>query len=401
MKKENYFFEIEQKIFEELFLVLQGNMIMSIINDAEKNINKNDNCCRFCENAFLINDNISKDLVKVFNKVKKTLDFDEPINFYIKNSPELNIRVFHSFNKNEPHAFIIDSSLLNFIDEKELPFIIGKHIGHLINKNAVLDRIIKLVFKDDSAIPPLLYNKIKIFRQLSELASDRYGYTVCKSSETILSVIYKTSYGIHSKGFSLDKKAIFNENQSTFNAILKKGYFNYTQYPVCPIRIKHIEILENLFENKNDDIKNFIDKLFYIKNSEYDYNLLQYIASGGILIAESDGDFDPKEYEKIIIKLSKHTYIPKTQLEAMINKEDNFVVFNESLLKILNHDSSQKVNLLSYLMDVAVADNKILDSEVRLIYEIGEKLMGYTKHEIAAIFLDVIRNNFYPNVCKL
>jgi len=399
MKKEKNVFRLEKELYEELFSILQGEMVLKILKDSH--IKENDISCNYDHNSYLLDKSISKETIKICNSVMQKLEIKNKINFCVNNSQEFNIKTIPSRNSNNGYTIIIDSGILNYMNSDELTFLIGKQIGHILLDYVILDYVISLVFMDENNIPPLLNYKIKIWRQLSELSSDFYGYQACSSTDVVLSVIYKHSYGIHSKGINLDKKAIFKENINTYASVLKKGFYNYTNHPVCPIRLKFLE----KFDDSNDIgefAENLVEEILKIKNTEFDYYFLQYLTSGGVLIANADNDFCAEEYDIIANMISKYTYLPITQIEEM-NKKDRgeiFDIFNNSLQVILKNDSKQKENLITYLIDVALVDNKILESEVELIYEIGEKLMGYSRNEIANLFLTVVKKSFYPNICK-
>jgi hypothetical protein len=67
--------------------------------------------------------------------------------------------------------------MFDLMSEDELRFVVGHELGHIINKDTSLKRLIYFVFPPGAATPPIsLQFKIRLHDQLAELVADRYGY---------------------------------------------------------------------------------------------------------------------------------------------------------------------------------------------------------------------------------
>ena len=79
-------------------------------------------------------------------------------------------------NEEEPHIVNINSALFGLMSNDELRFVVGHELGHLINRDTALVRLIHFVFPPNSEVPVTLQYKIRLHEQLAELVADRYGY---------------------------------------------------------------------------------------------------------------------------------------------------------------------------------------------------------------------------------
>ncbi len=52
--------------------------------------------------------------------------------------------------------------------------------------------------------------------------------------------------------------------------------------------------------------------------------------------------------------------------------------------------------MFAFLMDIALADRAIRDREVDLLFEIGEKIFGFSRKEIAQQLGGAIQKSFVP-----
>ena len=88
----------------------------------------------------------------------------------------------------------------------------------------------------------------------------------------------------------------------------------------------------------------------------------------------------------------------------MVKGKQVDAVFNDSINHLLNPEinrgsiEKEAEMMMTYLVAMVVADNKILDAELEFLYKIGLELFHFTKERISYMLASVIANNFSPNI---
>ena len=87
------------------------------------------------------------------SSVKKTLGFDEEVDFYITGDSTVNAFSVAAEKREEHHIVNINSALIDLMSEDELRFVVGHELGHLINRDTALSRLVMFVFPEGSKPP--------------------------------------------------------------------------------------------------------------------------------------------------------------------------------------------------------------------------------------------------------
>ena len=77
--------KLEQDLGQELYTLMQGEIVENILKEAK--IEKIENEWKFIleGHSFKVNQNMAPRLFGLFQEVKETLEFEEPIDFYVTN----------------------------------------------------------------------------------------------------------------------------------------------------------------------------------------------------------------------------------------------------------------------------------------------------------------------------
>jgi len=403
---------LEEILRNQIYKALQGDKVEAILKIAK--VRKTENYWRYMleGHSFKVDENISHKLYKMFHEVKDMLGFTDKVDFYITSSAEVNAFALSSFEEDEPHIININSSLLKLMNDDELRFIIGHEIGHLINKNADLLKLIQFVFPNLENVPAILSHKIRLWNQLSELIADRFGYLASPNLEMCISAFFKMSSGLDTQRVDLNIDAFLKENEKRLEFFQKDSGINIASHPINPIRVKAIDLFsKSVYFNKeahalNDkELQNQIDNLsevlFKIKNSELDYHISYFIASAGLLVAGIDGNVDEKEIEKIMVYLSDFCIFPRFFLDNVYKSGKVEEILIKTIEKILEINPSERENMLVFVIGMVMADRAINEKELEFIFDISKNAFGYTPKETAQIFADIIQRNYMPSVHDL
>ena len=138
--------ELEKQIGEQIYNALQGRVVEEVLRKAKTS--KNDAYWKNIMEGHSLK--VEKELLGEFYDlcydVKKKLNFEDPVDFYITGDANVNAFSVAAANEGEPHIVNINSALFGLMSNDELRFVIGHELGHLINKDTALSRLIYFVF---------------------------------------------------------------------------------------------------------------------------------------------------------------------------------------------------------------------------------------------------------------
>ena len=404
--------ELEQTLGQELYTLMQGEIVENILKEAK--IEKIENEWKFMleGHSFKVNKNMAPRLFGLFHEVKDKLEFKEPIDFYVTNSSQVNAFSISRLEDEESHLINFNSALIERLDDEELKFVIGHEIGHLISQNASIMKLIQFIFPDPERTPLILTHKISLWRKLSELTADRFGYIASPDLEKSTSGFFKLSSGLDSKRINFDYKAYLEENDKVLEYFKTQMSANLMSHPINPIRIKAIELfsqsdtLKSIQEKKDiekdEDLDGKVDELIEIlltlSSSELDYHRKHFIAAAGLIMSALDEQMTQKEYENIIKNLSSFTIFPKMFLSSIHEQNNVQEILTDSAQNILKLNPGEKSTLFEFLIGMAISDQKLFDKEISFLYDTGEKVFGFSRKEIAQIIARIINQNFLPNI---
>lgn len=175
-RKLNPTIKLEKQIGEQIYNALQGSVVEEVLRKMK--ISSSDAYWRSSMegHSLKVQQELLPDFYALCQDVKKKLGFDDPVDFYITGDSEVNAFSVAAEEEGKPHIVNVNSELFTLMSEAELRFVLGHELGHLINKDTALARLINFVFPPEAAVPVTLQYKIRLHEQLAELVADRYGY---------------------------------------------------------------------------------------------------------------------------------------------------------------------------------------------------------------------------------
>ena len=404
-----YGLPLEVELSTQIYNALQGNVVEEIIKMAK--IPFSDNYYRSIleGHSFKVEEGTLSRYYNIFNEIKETLQFTEPVDFYITGDPSVNAFAIASQEEGEPNIINVNSSLIQLMTDDELRFVIGHEMGHLINKNATLVKLINFVFPHGATIPITLQYKIRLWQQLSELVADRFGYMAMPNLNVCISAFFKMSSGLDFNKMDMKVEAFLEDNKKRLEYFRNDKGINFATHPINPIRVEALnQFSKSVFFNEKgtskEDLENgmneLIEILLKVRNTELDSNMAKFIATAGLIIANCDETISENEIDLIFSELSVLEIFPKTYLED-IAQSDVVETFKESIKKLLELNPETREAMLRYLISIALADKDINVKEVELIFNIAAGELGYSPMETAQIFSQMIQIDFTPSMNAL
>lgn len=404
--------KFEQEIGLNLWELLEGDVISKIKNEAK--VEKTGNYYKYLleGHSFKLGKDLLPELYKPFMDVCEALEFKEPVEFYISNSPDFNASAASSQEDDEPHLVNLNSGLVNALDEDELRFVIGHELGHIISKNIDIKGVIEFVFPHYQGIPLILYNKISLWDKLSELTADRYGLIACGDADKCVSAFFKMSSGLSLNRYNLNLKTFLEENEKLLESFKKENTINVASHPMNPIRIKALQhfakstVYGSNRDNKpveedpelTSNMEELTNLLLVIRNSELDQHRSLFLASAGLVMAGIDERMSKEEYDIIVGRLANFLIFPEELLHGIIDQKSQNDVFLQSATTIMQYNPAERDPMFEFLVSVAMSDNELFTKEIDFLYEIGANLFKFSAKEIAQKISNVVRGNFIPKL---
>ena len=181
--------ELEQALNKQIYDALQGGVVEEVLRQLRTDAADSYWRSTLEGHSFKVEKSLLEHLYDLFYDVKKQLGYEEPVDFYITGDASVNAFSVAAEGEGSPHIVNINSALVELMTDDELRFVIGHELGHLMNRNTALLRLIHFVFPPDSNMPLALQHKIRLWQQLSELVADRYGYMAVGSLPVCVGIL--------------------------------------------------------------------------------------------------------------------------------------------------------------------------------------------------------------------
>ena len=391
--------QLEQALAGQIYHALEGDVVRFVLKNAQGGTDDDYWRSRMEGHCMKADKNLLGNFYNLCHEVQERLNFQEKVDYYVTGDSSINAFSMAAEDSEHPHIVNVNSELFNLMNEDELKFVIGHELGHLINQDTALRRLIHFVYPPESTqIPITLQYKIHLHDNLAELVADRYGYIACGNLEACVTAFFKMASGLDLEKMQVSIDDLLSDNSKHLDYFLKGGGMSHYDHPVNPIRVQAI----NLFASARNQIEldngmeELIQILLKVGNNPLDEPMSVFVATAGIIAANVDGNVTKEEYEQIIRTLSGSNIFPKNFLES-VAKSDVDALFQESVNTILSINPGLRPGMLEYIIGIILADREIGEKEVNFVYNMGKSL-GLSVQEISVLFAGMVQRNFNPSL---
>lgn len=412
LNPEDYALPLEKALSEQIYNALQGNVVEQIAKIAKVQNPINDYRSILEGHSFKVEEGTLPHYYNMFHEIKEKLCFEGNIDFYITGDSSVNAFSICSMNPDEPNIINVNSSLIELMTDNELRFVVGHEMGHLINGNTKLTRLINFVYPGDTQAPVTLQYKIRLWGQLNELIADRYGFLAMPDINVCISAFFKMASGLDFEKMKVNIDKFIEENRKRLDFFRNDKGLNFDVHPVNPIRVEALyDFSRSEFFVKGgtkrkklqEEMDNLIAILLRVRNSELDTYMADFIASAGLMVATSDEGASNEEIEVILEELSATKIFPMEFLDKVSKMKADEIgkMFSDSVNKIMEINPNLREAMFLYLISIVMADKEINVDEINFLLNIGEQALGYAQMEAANILLAVIQQHYQPKMTDL
>lgn len=390
--------ELEQHLSQQIYAALHGELVEKILSQSSYNQGGESLRSAMEGHSFKVEKRLMGHLYDLLYGVKEKLGFKDDVDFYITGDSTVNAWTIAAAREGEPHIVNINSALVNLMSDDELRFVVGHELGHLMNKNTEMLRLIGFVFPRGTVPPLVLQYKIRLWEQLSELIADRFGYMAVESLPACLSAFFKMTSGLDINKIDMQVDAYLEENLKHLEYFINDKGLSRDTHPVNPIRVQSLNLYatcqnEEELEKKMEGI---ISALFKLSNDETDYFLGFFVATAGLIAINIDGEVTDKEIEAVLNNLSTFHIFPRSFLEN-VSKQNVSEIFFSSIQEVLKRDPGLREGMFNYIISLILSDSSFNEKELEFIFQVGADCFGFSQKEIADRMAVAIQKNFIPS----
>lgn len=402
--------QLERSLSEELHDRFRGDLIESILREGQVESSGNYLKSILEGHSFKITERMVPKLYATCHDIQQRLEFDEPVEYYITSSTAINAAAYPRLDESQSHLVMINSASLERFTDDELRFVIGHEMGHLVSKNAELVRIIGFVFPNAEQIPLIFQTKLELWNQVSELSADRYGFIAMPDLETSVRAFFKMASGLDVERIQFDPQVYLEEMDKVLEYFRTESTVARSTHPINPVRLKALhffgasELYRKIAAGEtvqvDEELRGKMDELLTVLLrrgvSPLDEARKHFVAVGGIIVAGADQEMSADEADRILGPLAGVTSFPRQFLEEIMKQDNLGELFAQAAKTIFTANPSERYPMFAYLIEVSLADRAIRDREVNLLFEIGEKIFGFSRKEIAQQLGGAIQKSFVP-----
>lgn len=390
--------DLERKLAEQIYKALQGPIVEEVLRKVPSSNSDAYWRSNMEGHSLKVEKELLKDIYELCHSVKEKLGFTGKVDFYITGDSTVNAFSVASESEDEPNIVNINSGLFDLMSREELKFVIGHELGHLINKDTALARLINFIFPPSSAIPVTLQYKIRLHSQLAELVADRYGYMATENLGACVTAFFKMASGLDLEKMNVSIDALIADNNKRLSYFLNDKGTSRASHPVNPIRVQALNLFatSHTQEELHKGMDELISILLKVGDSELDEYTARFIASAGLIVSNVDGEITKEEFNQIINQLAALKIFPRQFLDE-IARDNVGEIFNDSVENIMRINPSMREGMLSYMISMVMADQNIDKPEIELIYQFGSQI-GFSEIEVAQLIAEQIQRDFVPGL---
>lgn len=390
--------DLEKQIGEQIYNALQGSVVEEVLRKTK--ISSQDAYWRSTMegHSLKVQEELLPEFYALCQEVKQKLKFDEKVDFYITGDSTVNAFSLAAEDEGAPHIVNVNSALFDLMSQDELRFVIGHELGHLINKDSALSRLIHFVFPPETRVPVSLQYKIRLHEQLAELVADRYGYIAVEDLGVCVTAFFKMASGLDLAKINVSIDALIADNSRRLEYFLNDKGVSRASHPVNPIRVQALNLFANAKTQKelHDGMDQLISILLKVGDNELDEHVARFAAAAGLLVANTDSAINQDEIDRIIETLASMKIFPGEFLDE-IAKGDVIKTFNESVESILSINPGMREELLNYMINIVLSDKIISKAEIDMLYQFGSSV-GLSDMEVATAIAVAIQSNYIPSL---
>jgi uncharacterized tellurite resistance protein B-like protein len=298
----------------QLFDTLSGDeLIARIAGKLRKRNAEEANRRRLLANALRITDRIIPSLMERVALVKRITHLEgTEVETYIHNSPHHSASCMHF--ENGGIFLLISSGLYTKLTERELLFVVGHELGHVVYKHHLLPA--RAILAQRGACNAERALKLMSWARRAEISADRVGMLCCQDLDVAAKALIKLSCGLSEDLIEFDLPGYVSQmaDIEAISRTVRAVEDFYSTHPFNPIRVVALsrfwesqtlaEFLGHPPAKHSDQaVDARIDELLRFMDPDaatiHNRSVVECLVWGGFWVAASDGRIDQVEVQAL------------------------------------------------------------------------------------------------------
>jgi hypothetical protein len=242
----------------------------------------------FLADAVRIDRHVLPELDEATDALTARLGMSGKVECYVHSFPTIQAGVARS---SDGFIIVLASAAVEKLNPKELEFVIGHELGHVIYGH--LDVPMTAALQGDRRVLAKHAMRLLSWSRKKEISADRAGLVSCGSLEAAASALFKTASGLSIPGLKVNPLEFGSQFDALQREIFRQGAEEMgmwtLSHPLVPLRMKSLSLFWNT-RPANDMIP---EATGVISQEECDHEIGQMLAHMDPLAQRGEGGADP------------------------------------------------------------------------------------------------------------
>lgn len=328
---------------------------------------------------------IAPRLMDLLDAAREKLAFDEPLEMFVGQNPQVNAAAMHRISGDEPHVLSLTSALVERMTDAELSFVLGHELGHLAYRHyraRLADAAFGRSAGGESKAPPLLLRRLESWDRMAEISADRAGFCAVDGNlEVAVSAFFKLQSGLGPEHLRFDIAAILEQLESLQKASRRELFAEFS-HPATPIRVRALQLFGEVRSGQRTlgavdaEVAEIARLMDYAASEPLDVNAREFILAGGLLAAHADGDIemDDAGWNTLVQLLLPVSADPEAEVARIKNRSEADEILEKSAAWLRDNAGEERFDLLRAIAHVTAADGHLSEAERAFLKHCAELL---------------------------
>lgn len=328
---------------------------------------------------------IAPRLMDLLDSAREKLAFDEPLEMFVGQNPQVNAAAMHRMSGDEPHVLSLTSALVERMTDAELSFVLGHELGHLAYRHyraRLADAAFGRNAAGESKAPPLLLRRLESWDRLAEISADRAGFSAVDGNlEVAVSAFFKLQSGLGPEHLRFDIAAILEQLESLQKSSRRELFAEFS-HPATPIRVRALQLFSEVraglrtLAEVDAEVAEIARLMDYAASEPLDVNAREFILAGGLLATYADGDIemDDAGWNTLVQLLLPVSADPEAEVARIKNRSEAEAILQKSAAWLRDNAGEERFDLLRAIAHVTAADGRLSEAERTFLKHCAELL---------------------------